>query len=153
MSWKLINNGKGSKPRPFKNIKEYSSNWDQINWSKNNLKNMKIQIRKVESITILRATKAIEVDIKKFKNKKLNNPFTGETKEQFAEYLSDIWPYGLPEDLDDKTIEALESLNEMDMEEFYCSVDKCENSWLEVGEVDPSFRKSGGFKVIASTER
>ena len=27
-------NGKGSKPRPIKNIKKYISNWEQINWSK-----------------------------------------------------------------------------------------------------------------------
>jgi ribonuclease HI len=28
-------NGKGSKPRPIKNINKYISNWEQINWSKN----------------------------------------------------------------------------------------------------------------------
>lgn len=28
-------NGKGSKPRPIKNIKNYISNWEDINWSKN----------------------------------------------------------------------------------------------------------------------
>ena len=27
-------NGKGSKPRPIKNIKKYIYNWDQINWKK-----------------------------------------------------------------------------------------------------------------------
>lgn len=27
-------NGKGSKPRPIKNIKNYISNWEQINWKK-----------------------------------------------------------------------------------------------------------------------
>jgi len=26
-------NGKGSKPRPIKNIKNYISNWEDINWS------------------------------------------------------------------------------------------------------------------------
>lgn len=28
-------NGKGSKPRPIKNIKNFISNWEQINWKKN----------------------------------------------------------------------------------------------------------------------
>jgi len=28
-------NRKGSKPRPIKNIKNYISNWEDINWSKN----------------------------------------------------------------------------------------------------------------------
>lgn len=27
-------NGKGSKPRPIKNINKYISNWEQINWKK-----------------------------------------------------------------------------------------------------------------------
>lgn len=30
-------NGKGSKPRPIKNIKNFISNWDQINWKKNSI--------------------------------------------------------------------------------------------------------------------
>lgn len=29
-------NGKGSKPRPIKNIKKFGANWDQINWRKKN---------------------------------------------------------------------------------------------------------------------
>jgi len=27
-------NGKGSKPRPIKNIKKFGDNWNQINWKK-----------------------------------------------------------------------------------------------------------------------
>ncbi len=29
-----MQNGKGSKPRPIKDIKGYISNWDTIDWSK-----------------------------------------------------------------------------------------------------------------------
>jgi hypothetical protein len=29
-----MQNGKGSKPRPIKNIDEFNKNWDQINWEK-----------------------------------------------------------------------------------------------------------------------
>jgi hypothetical protein len=29
-----MSNGKGSKPRPIKDINQFSRNWDQINWSK-----------------------------------------------------------------------------------------------------------------------
>ena len=31
--------GKGSKPRPFSNYKEYGNNFDDINWSDNKGKN------------------------------------------------------------------------------------------------------------------
>ena len=33
--------GKGSNPRPFSNYEDYSSNWDEINWSNNKMKNIK----------------------------------------------------------------------------------------------------------------
>jgi hypothetical protein len=29
-----MQNGKGSKPRPIKDIKTYLNNWEDINWSK-----------------------------------------------------------------------------------------------------------------------
>ena len=29
-----VNNGKGDKPRPVKNIKQYIENWDKIEWAK-----------------------------------------------------------------------------------------------------------------------
>jgi len=30
-----MQNGKGDKPRPIKNFKQFLSNWDEINWEKN----------------------------------------------------------------------------------------------------------------------
>lgn len=33
-----MQNGKGSKPRPIKNVNTYLSNFDEINWSKKNEK-------------------------------------------------------------------------------------------------------------------
>jgi hypothetical protein len=34
-------NGKGSKPRPIKNIKNYISNWEEINWKPKSLNTKK----------------------------------------------------------------------------------------------------------------
>jgi len=34
-----VDNGKGSKPRPVKNVDEFINNWDAINWSRKETSN------------------------------------------------------------------------------------------------------------------
>jgi hypothetical protein len=34
-----VTNGKGSKPRPVRNVDEFINNWDEINWSRKETSN------------------------------------------------------------------------------------------------------------------
>ena len=107
---------------------------------------MKHQIRKVESVTVYLASKVITLDDKKFK-KLDDNPFTGNTEEEFMEYLTTIDFDNSPEDLDDETRELLMSIEENSYTEYSSSAEHSRNLTLQIGEVNSEYRKSGGFKV------
>ena len=112
---------------------------------------MKHQIRKVESITILRSTIVVELDDKKFR-KLEEKPYTGETQEDFMNYIADLDLHDLPYDIDPKTGDELEKLRDSEWTEYASSLDKSSNVWVQIGKVDPEFRKTGGFNVIDETQ-
>jgi hypothetical protein len=110
---------------------------------------MKHQIRKVEEITIWRATNVVELDDKKFK-KLSEDPYTGTTAEDFANYLADKNFEELSlimEDICPKTAQALMDIVESPWEEYASSLDKYSNIHIQIGEKDEAYRKSGGFRV------
>lgn len=115
---------------------------------------MKYQIRKVESITILRATCVVELDDKKFR-KLTDDPYTGETAEDFANYLAYKNLEDLSIEMEDicvKTAKKLMEIKESAWEEYASSLDKGSDIHLQVGEKDESYRKTGGFRVDEHVE-
>ena len=115
---------------------------------------MKHQIRKVEEITIWRATCVVELDDKKFK-KLSEDPYTGNTAEEFANYLADKNFEDLSiimEDICMETAQNLMHIVESPWEEYASSLDKYSNVHLQIGEKDEAYRKSGGFRVDEDVE-
>lgn len=109
---------------------------------------MKYYIRKVEKVTIWEATDPIELNPKSFKKLK-ENPYKGSTEEDFLKYIDSL-RYNLPEELEDIDYEAYSKLvdlfnGEMPQKMYTSSAEHEENSWLEIGDVDPSYSKRGGF--------
>jgi hypothetical protein len=111
---------------------------------------MKYQIRKVESVTIYRTTCVVELDDKKFR--KLDEPYTGNTAEEFAQYLADKNFEELSFDLDSKTADKIMQIKDSDWEEYASSLDKGSEVYLQVGEKDEAFYKTGGFRVDEQVE-
>jgi hypothetical protein len=112
---------------------------------------MKHQIRKTEAITIYRATKVIVLDDKKFR-KLDENPYTGDSPEEFMQYLAAMNFAEPPYDLDDDTQELMQELAESEYVEYGSSAEKGSEIYLQIGEQDESYRKTGGFRVIDQTE-
>jgi hypothetical protein len=112
---------------------------------------MKYQVRKVEEITIWQATEVAELDPETFKNLE-ENAYTGETEEDFLKYIQGFiqscrWD-GIPSDLDSDTADELDKMIEnVKWTEYANSCEKGETSWLQIGEKDESYRKTGGFKI------
>lgn len=112
---------------------------------------MKYQIRKAETITVYRATKAITLDDKRFR-KLEDNPYTGNSEEEFLEYIAGLDFNDLPYDLCSEQADLLAELSESEMEEYGSSLDKCSDIWIQIGEEDPEYRKTGGFDVRGETQ-
>jgi hypothetical protein len=115
---------------------------------------MKYYIRKVEKITIWEATDPIELNPKFFKKLK-DNPYTGSTEEDFLKYIDSL-RYDLPQELEDIDFETYDKLvvffdGEMKQKIFTSTAENEENSWLEIGEVDPTYTKKGGFNPSFDT--
>lgn len=109
---------------------------------------MKYYIRKVEKVTIWEATDAIELNPKFFKKLK-NNPYKGSTEEDFLKYIDSL-RYDLPEELEDIDFETYDKLRdlfdgEMEQKVYTSSAENSEESWLEIGDVDPDSTRRGGF--------
>ena len=111
-----------------------------------------MQIRKCERVTICYCYEVADLDPEKFRN--VSVPFEGETEEDFLNYISqntwefeDIW-----DEFDEETQNQLGSLIEPEMTEYSNSAWKGEDSWHELGRVDETWTKTGGFEVNHSTD-
>lgn len=102
---------------------------------------MKYQIRKCEKITIWRATQVIEMDPEDFRGHE-EFPYTGNSEKEFLDYISQF-SYDIPDD--DAFAPLFELQDSPDWNEYASSVDKGEESWLEIGEANENAYKSGGF--------
>jgi len=116
---------------------------------------MKYQIRKVEEVTSWSSSEVATLDPKKFKKLK-ENPFTGETEQEFLKYIEEFVNNsrcdGLPYDLDDNTADEIRKISEdIKWTEFNNSAMSYENSWFQIGEVDKDYYKTGEFNAHFSS--
>lgn len=117
---------------------------------------MKYQIRKVLEVTSWSSSEVATLDPKNF-NELEENPFTGETEQDFLKYIEEFAKTceydGVPFDLDDQTADEIRKISGEDIKwtEFSNSSEKFENSWFQVGEVDEAYYKTGEFNAHFSS--
>lgn len=111
-----------------------------------------IQIRKCEKVTVYNTTEVAKLNPEKFKN--LSIPFEGETDEEFLAYLDEnifeLYEV-IYEEIDEETLAELSKIWEPEWSEYSNSAWDGEESWLESGEVNEEYTKTGGFEVKNST--
>jgi hypothetical protein len=110
-----------------------------------------MQIRKCERVTVYNTTEVANLNPEDFKN--ISFPFEGESDEEFLSYLDEnryeleeIW-----EEFSEETLSELNKLWEPEWTEYSNSAWKGEESWLEGGEVNEEYTKTGGFDAKYTT--
>jgi hypothetical protein len=110
-----------------------------------------MQIRKCERVTVYNTTEVANLNPEDFKN--ISFPFEGESDEEFLSYLNEnryeleeIW-----EEFSEETLSELNKLWEPEWTEYSNSAWKGEDSWLEGGEVNEEYTKTGGFDAKYTT--
>ena len=111
-----------------------------------------MQIRKCERVTVYNATEVANLNPEKFKN--LSIPFEGESDEEFLAYLDEnmfeLYEV-IYEEIDEETLAELSKVWEPEWSEYSNSAWNGEDSWLEVGNVNEEYTKTGGFEVLQTT--
>ncbi len=112
-----------------------------------------MKIRKCERIVVFNATEVANLNPEDFRN--LSVPFEGESDEEFLSYLEENkWELeDIYEEIDQDVLNELNKLWGPEWTEYSNSAWDGEDSWLESGEEDESYRKTGGFEVLNSTAR
>ena len=116
----------------------------------------KVYVRKVETWTISAASEPIEVNVEALR--KCEPPYEGNSDEELAMYLFDnvYMNYDFYENETNKEVYGEDTVYELcmeevyDMEEFFDSRNKGEESWIQVGVPNPEWTKHGGFEVKAN---
>lgn len=103
---------------------------------------MKHYIRRTEAVTIVHATRPLELDSSEFESLS-ENPYTGSTEQEFAEYIASYAWEDAKGELSEETQEMLDELFYGDTKEIYNSSDKGGNTKIELGELSSNSR--GGF--------
>lgn len=110
-----------------------------------------MQIRKCERVTVYNTTEVANLNPEDFKS--ISFPFEGESDEEFLSYLDEnryeleeIW-----EEFSEETLSELNKLWEPEWTEYSNSAWKGEESWLEGGEVNEEYTKTGGFDAKYTT--
>jgi len=110
-----------------------------------------VQIRKCERYTVYNTTEVANLNPENFRN--LSIPFEGQTDEEFISYLENNM-YDLEEiyeELDEETLSELNKFFEPEWTEYSNTAWNGEDSWLEYGEINEEWRKTGGFEVKETT--
>lgn len=113
-------------------------------------------LRKCERYTNWEATEGVNLNPEDFRD--LEFPYSGETELDFANYIQELyfedW-YEIADELEElgrtETADALSLLFEGDMEIYSSSTDHSATEWFDIGEVNPEWRKYGGFEPRHST--
>ena len=100
---------------------------------------MKLDFRARTTFTITNVTEPMTLDSEKFRN--VEPPFTGDTEEQFYEYISDVLSSWDGE-------EFLEDNKEHFSEEMFDSRNKSEDIVIDGGKIDDNYRRYAGFNPI-----
>jgi hypothetical protein len=102
-------------------------------------------------------TKAVDIDPNDFTDL-ATFPYDGDSEQDFVEYIQELYYedwYEICEELESldrlTSADALATIFEGEMEIYSSSTEKEEVSWIEVGEIDESYVKYGGFNSIADT--
>lgn len=106
------------------------------------------QIRKCKQFTSYQAGEVANLDPEKFRN--LSIPYEGSSEQEFFDYLTEN-SYELEEiyeEMDEETTTELEKLWMPQYEEYSNSEYKFEDSWYELGKVNPEYRKTGEFECL-----
>jgi|TARA_B110000908_G_C10179990_1_gene415168 hypothetical protein len=123
---------------------------------------MSYQLRKVERYTNYEATPAIDLDPVDFKDL-ATHPYDGpidgpDGEKEFIKYIQEVYYnhwYDVCDELESKdrmsSSDALASLFEGEMEVYSSTTEKEEDAWMEIGEVDESYSRYGGFNASIST--
>jgi hypothetical protein len=118
------------------------------------------QIRKCQTWTVTSKTQTATLDPEKFRN--LSTPYEGDSEEDFVNYVSGLYLDDIYEELDEETISELDKFfDNVEWEDllrcfssaWYNSAWDGEESWFDIGEENPEFRRTGGFEVRYSTEK
>lgn len=101
---------------------------------------MKIQVRKLEQYTIIRASDPVEYDTEDFPE------FEGSDEQEFLEFLKDnMYEYDM-----DERFGPLAYPDDMDI--IYDSSTKWCDEWLDCGVPNENFGKNGRFQTDFSTQ-
>jgi len=118
---------------------------------------MSYQIRKVERYTNWEATQAVDIDPNDFTDL-ATFPYEGDSEQDFVEYIQELYYedwYEICEELESlnrlTSADALATIFEGEMEIYSSSTEKEEDSWIEIGEIDETYSKYGGFNSSSST--
>mgnify|MGYP000073327165 CR=1 FL=1 len=107
------------------------------------------QIRKVESFTVLQHTTTANLDPEKFRQ----FGYEGDSEQEFLDFITELEFDEIYEELDEETRNELGSIkSDYEWTEYYNSAWDGENSWYEIGEENPEWRRTGGFEVRFSNE-
>lgn len=109
-----------------------------------------IQIRKCEKVTVYNTTEVAKLNPEDFRT--LSVPFEGQTDEEFLSYLEDN-KEDIYEEISEDIFLELNKIWEPEWTEYSNSTWNGEESWLESGEVNKEYTKTGGFQVINSRFR
>lgn len=112
---------------------------------------MKYQIRKVEQYTDFVASPVIELDCEDFRQLD-ENPYTGNSEEEFMEYIAALDFKDPPYDLESKVADSLMELEEAEWKQYASTAEKYRNVVLQIGVNDEDHYKTGGFKVSNQTD-
>jgi hypothetical protein len=116
----------------------------------------KVYVRKVETWTISSASEPIEVNVEALR--KCDPPYEGNSDEELAQYLFEnvYMNYDFYENETNKEVYGEDAVYDLcmeevyDMEEFFDSRNKGEESWIQVGVPNPEWTKHGGFEAKAN---
>ena len=108
------------------------------------------QIRKCQTYSVTSKTQTATLNPEKFRN--LSTPYEGESEEEFVNYISELYIDDIYEELDEETLTELNKFfDDVEWEEWYNSAWDGEESWFDIGEENPEYRRTGGFEVRYTT--
>lgn len=116
---------------------------------------MKLDFRARTTYTITKVTEPTTLDSEDFRN--VEPPFTGETEEEFYNYISETLSDWEVEDFLDNNKDKFseeqadniwETFGEYPSEEMFDSRNKSEDIVVDGGEIDENYRRYAGFNPI-----
>ena len=107
------------------------------------------QIRKVETYSVSQHSETANLDPEKFREL----GYEGDSEEEFLNFIAELYFDEVYDQLDEETRTELSKIKEdVNWSEFYNSAWDGENSWFELGQDNPEYRKVGGFEMTHTTE-